>query len=133
MSAAGNDYELEKGLNRLAALTPEKAHDLHNYSRGVIFERESMELLGKGDVEGAIEKLRASAKAHPDFKEYSDFAENVQQQISITPDLEELSSGLIDRLDISEKNKKSLKVQNFLSKLPKKSVGKKSKSGQQIN
>ena len=122
ISAAGNEAELEKGLNRLAALTPEKALDLKNYSRALILERESMELFGKGKVEEAIEKLKSTAKAHHDFKEYSEFAENVQQQISITPDLEELSSGLIDRLDNSEKNKKSLKVQNFLSKLPKKSL-----------
>ena len=125
ISAAGNEAELEKGLNRLAALTPEKALDLKNYSRALILERESMELFGKGKVEEAIEKLKSTAKAHHDFKEYSEFAENVQQQISITPDLEELSSGLIDRLDNSEKNKKSLKVQNFLSKLPKKSLRKK--------
>lgn len=125
ISAAGNEAELEKGLNRLAALTPEKALDLKNYSRALILERESMELFGKGKVEEAIEKLKSTAKAHHDFKEYSEFAENVQQQISITPDLGELSSGLIDRLDNSEKNKKSLKVQNFLSKLPKKSLRKK--------
>ena len=125
ISAAGNEAELEKGLNRLAALTPEKALDLKNYSRALILERESMELFGKGKVEEAIEKLKSTAKAHHDFKEYSEFAENVQQQISITPDLEEFSSGLIDRLDNSEKNKKSLKVQNFLSKLPKKSLRKK--------
>ncbi|MCH7494537.1 MAG: hypothetical protein IH825_00390 [Candidatus Marinimicrobia bacterium] len=120
IAAAGNDAELEKGLNRLAALTPEKALDLKNYSRALILERESMELFGKGNVKEAIEKLRSSAKAHPDFEEYSEFAENVQQQISITPDLEELSSGLINRLDNSEKNKKSLKVQNLLNKLKKK-------------
>ena len=125
ISAAGNDAELEKGLNRLAALTPEKALDLKNYSRALILERESMELFGKGKVEEAIEKLKSTAKAHHDFKDYSEFAENVQQQISITPDLEEFSSGLIDRLDNSEKNKKSLKVQNFLSKLSKKSLRKK--------
>ena len=120
IAAAGNDAELGKGLNRLAALTPEKALDLKNYSRALILERESMELFGKGKVEEAIEKLKSTAKAHHDFKEYSEFAENVQQQISITPDLEELSSGLIDRLDNSEKNKKSLKVQNLLNKLKKK-------------
>jgi len=129
IGAAGSGAELEKELNKLAALHPEKAHDLHNYSRAVILERESMELLGKGDVDGAIEKLRSSAKAHPDFEEYSDFADNVQRQISITPDLEELSSGLIDRLDNSDKNKKSLKTRNFLNRLPKKSVGKKGDAG----
>ena len=130
ISAAGSGAELEKNLNKLAALHPEKALDLQNYSRAVSLERESMELFGKGDVKGAIEKLRSSAKAHPDFEEYSDFAENVQHQISITPDLEELSSGLINRLDNSDKNKKSLKMRNFLNRLPKKSVGKKGKSGQ---
>ena len=128
ISATGNEAELEKELNKLAALTPEKAHDLQNYSRAVILEREGKELFGKGNVKEAIEKLRSSAKAHTDFEEYSEFAENVQQQFSITPDLEELSSGLLDRLVNSDKNKKSLKVRNFLNKYSKKSVEKKTDS-----
>jgi len=116
-------------LNALAALTPEKALDLQNYSRAVVLEKESIELFGKGNVEEAIEKLRSSAEAHPDFKEYSELAENVRQQISITPDLEELSSGLLDKHDNSEMKTKSLKVRNFLNKLPSKSLRKKSNSG----
>ena len=120
--AVSKGEDIDEKLTKLAALVPEKAANLYDFSQAVILENESSKLLQEGKIDEAVEKLKSIATLHSDFREYSIVADEFEKLKDDGSLIEKSATKLSKSLNDLGASKRSHKIKGFLDKIGRKSI-----------
>lgn len=119
--AISKGENIDDKLTKLATLVPEKASNLYDYSQAVILENESSKLIQEGKIDEAVEKLKSIATIHPDFKDYSIVADEIEKLENTGSAIKKTATEYYKSINDLGKSMRSNKIKGFLDKLGKKS------------
>ena len=119
--AISKGENIDEKLTKLAKLVPERASSLYNYSKAISLEIESSKLIQEGRIDEAVEKFKSIATVHPDFREYSIVADEIEKIENTGSLIKKETTKLSKSLKDFGASARSHKIKAFIDKIERKS------------
>lgn len=101
-AVAENDEAMLARVSEVSKLNPQKGRELTQYTEAAALQKEGYELVAAGAYDKAADKLRATGRIHPDFRDNAKVAKLLEKDlVRVTPD-EKREAKLLDSLAVKE-------------------------------